>query len=432
MAKTAPQTFRLNQSLFNQRGTYLILSAIVILVIIGFAALGIEIGRWYAIQGELGKAADGAAFAGAKNVDNPNVDLETLAKDVAEANFSPGLLGTDNNPIFNVTENQGRVTVDGTTNSLNPLAPGFNKKYRTTKIGTEGAAKLRRAEIALILDVSGSMYGAIGDLRDGAKLFVENFEDQEDRTKMALLAFASGIEKLYDMDYGYTNQMTTQINGLKASGSTNAEDALGQADALPWENQTGLSQNERTQQAVIFFSDGNPNTFRSRFKRDNSWHEAAGNGYSKKLFAYDKQFQVYTPDFDPKVTGDGLPAGQSACGTTPLTVKWEIFEDPDYGLASGIYPPLEQVDPDSCDGVITDKDLHAYANAIARQMAIDHAASLKARGIAIYTIGLGSVDRIYLAKISSGSKYQFYTSDPKELDSIFQKIANMLKLVLVK
>jgi len=80
----------------NQRGSYFAMSAIALLVIFGFAALGVEAARWYAVQGELAKSIDGAAFAGAKNVNNPNIpDLNLFVEQVAQANFADGLLGTD-------------------------------------------------------------------------------------------------------------------------------------------------------------------------------------------------------------------------------------------------------------------------------------------------------------------------------------------------
>ena len=46
----------------DQRGSYFAMSAIALLVIFGFAALGVETARWYAIQGELAKSIDGAAL----------------------------------------------------------------------------------------------------------------------------------------------------------------------------------------------------------------------------------------------------------------------------------------------------------------------------------------------------------------------------------
>ena len=412
----------------NQRGTYLIFSAIVLLVLIGFAALGVEVGRWYAIQGELSKSIDGAAFAGAKNANNPNIDVEALAQDVAQANFPDGILGTDY-PTFTISQDgKGKVTVDGATNSLNSLAQAVDRKYVKTRIIAEGAAKLRRAEIALVLDVSGSMRNAIGDLRDGAKLFVENFEDQEDRTKMALIIFASGVETLFDLDHGFASNMTTHINGLKAVGGTNAEYAFTKATALPWESQSGVPSNEKNTQAVIFFSDGNPTAFRGEFKRNNTWYEAAVPS-SFRVRDPEAQYEKIADGYLAP-SGDGLPKGDSACGSGQTTVKWKIFEDPDYGVDSNVYPPFNGYDPEHC--TFSKNDLWPYVQAVARQKTLDNAKALKAKGIAIYAIGLGKVDRIFLAEISSGSDFNFYTSDSAELEGIFQKIANKLKLVLVK
>ena len=89
--------------LTDQKGAYFLVSAVVLGVMVGFAALGVEIGRWYSIQAEINKSIDGAAFAGAKNVSNPkfatDADLEAFVLEVAQANFPPGLLDTDT-PVF--------------------------------------------------------------------------------------------------------------------------------------------------------------------------------------------------------------------------------------------------------------------------------------------------------------------------------------------
>ena len=67
------------------------------------------------------------------------------------------------------------------------------------------------------------------------------------------------------MDHGYVSPITSAISGLNANGSTNTEDALAQAAALPWSDQSGVPANERTKQVVVFFSDGNPTAFRGNF-----------------------------------------------------------------------------------------------------------------------------------------------------------------------
>lgn len=225
----------LQNPLHNQHGAYILITALAIVALFGFAALGIEVGRWYTIQGEMSKAIDGAAFAGAKNVNNPNIsDLHGFVQEVAQANFPPGLLGTDT-PSFTVSDDgKGKITVQGSTNSINTLAKVLDESHGTTQIGTNGSAKLRNAEIALVLDVSGSMLGApLSDLKDGSTQFVQNFADQEAMSKFAMITFGTGVMKPFDLDHGYVSPMESAISGLAAGGGTNAEDALAHALALP-------------------------------------------------------------------------------------------------------------------------------------------------------------------------------------------------------
>ena len=193
-----PQPKRPWNPIREQRGSYFAFSALVLFVMFGFAGLGVEAARWYAVQGELAKSIDGAAFAGAANVNNPNIaDLNLFVEQVAQANFGDGLLGTDTAQFVVTPDGLGKITVSGSTNALNTLSQGFDSALDKTYVATSGSAKLRNAEIALILDISGSMGGApLTNLKDGAKGFVDNFEDQENTSKFALITFASGIQKL--------------------------------------------------------------------------------------------------------------------------------------------------------------------------------------------------------------------------------------------
>jgi Flp pilus assembly protein TadG len=420
----------------NQHGAYILITAIAVVVLFGFAALGIEVGRWYAIQGEMSKAIDGAAFAGAKNVNNPNIsDLHGFVQEVAQANFPPGLLGTDT-PAFTVSDDgNGKVIVQGSINSINTLANVLEGNHSTTPIGAAGSAKLRNAEIALVLDVSGSMGGSpLSDLKDGAKQFVENFEDQENDNRFALLTFASGVQKPFDMDHGYVSPITSAIDGLNANGSTNTEDALAQSAALPWTDQSGVPPNERTKQVVVFFSDGNPTAFRGNFVYKNNTYNGVAAKYTNsssflpQLAEPNVQHQFFptsTINNVPK-TGDGKPSGSSACGT--LTVKWEIFSHSTYGL--GNFPATAGLDPEHCQ-ISSPDPLMDYHVWLIKQMAIDNAQTIKNNGIEIYTIGLGDVDPNFLEALSSGPAFAYYTPDSSELAGIFQQIANILKLVLI-
>ncbi len=424
----------------NQQGAYILITGIAVVVLFGFAALGIEVGRWYAIQGEMSKAIDGAAFAGAKNVNNPNItDLHGFVEQVAQANFPPGLLGTDT-PTFVVSDDgNGKVTVQGNTNSINSLSRVVGGGHDTTAIGADGSAKLRNAEIALVLDVSGSMGGSpISDLKDGAKSFVENFTDQQADNRFALLTFATGVQKPFPMDHGYVSPMTSSINGLSAGGGTNAEDALAQALTLPWSDQSGVPPNERTKQVVIFFSDGNPSAFRGQFKHEGvniDGVAALDGGYASvySYMGYPNPQASYENSVRINFTGDGKKTGtscspQKISGVWYYSVKWDIFQDSTYGLNS--FGPTYGMDTEHC-GMNNPTPLGDYVNYLVRQMAIDNAQAIKNNGIEIYTIGLGNIDQNFLSALSSGPKFVYYTPDSSELEGIFQQIANILKLVLI-
>jgi uncharacterized protein YegL len=425
----------LQNPLCNQQGAYILITGITIVALFGFAALGIEVGRWYAIQGEMSKAIDGAAFAGAKNVNNPNItDLHGFVEQVAQANFPPGLLGTDT-PTFLVSDDgNGKVTVQGATNSINSLSRVVEGSHGTTAIAADGSAKLRNAEIALVLDVSGSMGGSpIADLKDGSKKFVENFSDQQADNRFALITFASGVQTPFAMDHGYVSPMTSAINGLNASGGTNAEDALAQALALPWSDQSGVPANERTKQVVVFFSDGNPTAFRGQFRYNGTNYDGVaalgGSSVWLNLGQPGQQFTNYSVD-RVHITGDGKTSGTTSCPTingTKLNVRWDVLTDSTYGKNS--YGPMSGYGTQQCN--IPGAPLAGYLTYLATQMAIDNASAIKAQGIEIYTIGLGNVDPAFLGTLSSGPAFAYYTPDSSELEGIFQQIANILKLVLI-
>ena len=75
----------------DERGAFMVIFALVLLVLLGFTALGIEAGRWYLVRAELAKGVDAAALAAAKNISNPYVDPVTLARGVRQGEF-PGRL----------------------------------------------------------------------------------------------------------------------------------------------------------------------------------------------------------------------------------------------------------------------------------------------------------------------------------------------------
>jgi ornithine carbamoyltransferase len=69
----------------------------------------------------------------------------------------------------------------------------------------------------------------------------------------------------------------------------------------------------------------------------------------------------------------------------------------------------------------------------ASDLATLHAQELKAKGIKIYVIGLGSsneIDAAYLQSLSSGAGFTYIAPTPADLDAIFNKVAKEIKLRL--
>ncbi len=432
----------LRHILADQKGAYFLMSALVLGAMVGFAALGVEIGRWYAIQAEISKSIDGAAFAGAKNVSNqkfPNPsDLEDFVEEVAAANFPPGLLDTGAPTFIADLDANGKVTVNGTVDSNNKLTMIFDSGAAHTTLGESGSAKLRQAEIALILDFSGSMDAPdpqpIVDLRDGATIFVNNFQSFEKDHRFALITFANGVKTPFPMAHDFVQDMTDQIDLLlDPIGGTNAEDAIAQARALPWSpDQMNLPINERTRQVVIFFTDGKPTAFRGGFTRDGTFYDATIPDGSVSLRKHDEYYEYVASNYKAHPSGNGSGNSYKNCVNSDdgsdKDVKWDIFSDVKYGLNSSVYPPFNGAGVNDC---FKRSQLQPYVTAVSRQKAIDNMEDLKGDGIEVYTIGLGDADENLLKSMATDHDHAFFANSSAELQGIFQEIANELKLILV-
>ena len=78
----------------NERGAVIVTFTIILVTLIGFLALGMEVGQWYLVRAQLSRAVDAAALAGARNISNPFVSPATLVTEYANENFPQGSLGT--------------------------------------------------------------------------------------------------------------------------------------------------------------------------------------------------------------------------------------------------------------------------------------------------------------------------------------------------
>jgi hypothetical protein len=408
---------------------------------------------------------DAAALVGAKNLSNPYVNLETLVKEFAEENFTESYLGTQGRSCaVDVTETtKGKITVTGSSSSPGIIARLFG--VDTVPVSSSAVAAKKEVEIMMVLDRSGSMSGTkLRALKNAALSFLSYFEDTQNKDKAGLISFATGVTVDRELDNNFVDAMTTKINALSATGSTNAEDALDQCDDTTDRNdkttttltdQTGVPGDQRVQQYVVFFTDGMPTAFRSKFTYNGTDYDAVVCGsYNYCLDVLDELYNRYsgaTLNIDPRITGDGKRTtgsdkttcencvkkntghgqghgqGQQEECTAYLNTRWQVLEGP-YG--TGMEQQYCNYDPDSS---YIEDTLADFICSTAKQMAIDHAQELKDKYVKIYIIGLGDdVDKDFLGQVASGENYEYYAPTSEELDAVFNAIAKEIKLRLVQ
>ena len=462
----------MKRTIDNQRGAFVVIFALSLLVLLGFVALGIEGGRWYLVRAELAKGVDAACLVGAKNISNPFVTPTTLAEEFGRENFEAGYVGTPASGAGSVRftatmVESDKISVTGNVDATAILARifGFNR----IPVAATGVAQKKEVEIMIILDRSGSMAGSkMTALKTAAKSFLAHFQDTQNKDKVGLISFASTVKYEWDLQNNfYTTANIGKIDNMNASGGTNMESALDAADGWTdrtstvsgsnvissatgashtgFTDQTGIPGSNRVQQFVVFFSDGQPTCFGGNFRfrgsdftatacaTDNcrTWQTSAlwenlnkpNPGCEGTSSCYLDNSSSYTL---PLPTGTGQTA-QCCRGWTCYsnTIRWYLFDTRPVSGYTAQYCGIPSSQFNGYSG---------YMCSTARDLATQHAQELKSKGIKVYVIGLGSsneIDAAYLQSLSSGSGFIYIAPTAADLQDLFNKVAKDIKLRLV-
>jgi Flp pilus assembly protein TadG len=442
----------MHNAISNQRGAIIVIFALTLVALIGFAALGIEVGQWYITQAELSKAVDAASLSGAANISNPYITVTSLAQDFGMANFQAGYLdtpgtGTGTVTFTAATSPGGILTVTGQTNAMAILSHIFGINY--VAVNSVGAAQKNNVQIMLVLDRSGSMAGSPEtDLQNAAKAFIAYYEGTQNVDQIGLVTFATSVTVNYPLGINFYTPILNALNAMQATGATNTEDALAQAGAnLP--DQTQVSPANRVQQYIVFFTDGHPTAFRSTFTENGTPYDAVvcstGNCDSNSDSLYSEMGSpniendwFNTNTLSPSPTGDGKPAGTTVCAAekqypnSKINTEWGSFASyPISGLGAVSYPTYCSNNNSQLLTLLNGQN--GYICQTAHQMAIDKVNALKARGVQFYAIGYGNqIDSTFLGEVASGSNYLFITPDSNQLQSILSEIAKDIELRLIQ
>lgn len=179
------------------------LSAVVLMLGIGAA---VDIGRWLHARDKTLAAIDAAVLAGARalQLDDADTDVAVAqAQKFYDENVTKRLPVTDDTVTFGVADDGQSVTASGSAYIKTPFLQFANIdklpliSTATAEFSSAGYGTSEDLEIALMLDVTGSMQGQkLADLKKSAKDLIEIIETQSGSgytTKMALVPFSEDI-----------------------------------------------------------------------------------------------------------------------------------------------------------------------------------------------------------------------------------------------
>lgn len=158
----------------DQRGAFAPIFGLLLIPLIGFMGLAIDTSRYYAVMQQLQQCIDSAVLAGGRSISSP--DRDTIIQNYFDNNWKTGRYGAIPSALtINANVATGKITVSATADVpllLMPVLLGYDEAV----VGA--VSEITRTdstlEAALVLDISGSMFGSkIAALRTASKLLVD-------------------------------------------------------------------------------------------------------------------------------------------------------------------------------------------------------------------------------------------------------------------
>ncbi len=191
-----------------QKGTVAITFALSIVPICVAAGAAIDFARYVAVETQLGAALDAASLAAAAASGKTDAQREQIGKDVFAANIEGGAatgLATNLSLKAKGKSIVGEVHADMTTTLMAVVGVTNVDVAARSEVGIPSPKK---AEVAMVLDYSGSMADAAGGqikyiaMRDAATKLIDTLtKDDPTKVKFALVPFSHQVYTTLPSDY---------------------------------------------------------------------------------------------------------------------------------------------------------------------------------------------------------------------------------------
>jgi hypothetical protein len=402
------------------------------------SALAVDVGFAYVTKARLVKAVDAACLIGMTGLAQGQTTAQTLATNSFNANYAvSGLDYSTPSVSVSFTTNAGQEVVNVTgTATIRTIFMSLLPGYRTLTVNASAQALRGNLAMTVVLDRSGSMStnGGEAALKSAVPTFVDYFNNTTDQ--VAMVSFASNATTDFAIASQFQSTISTKVSNLTFAGGTFGPGGLTLAKTQ--EDSVVPTQGENLVKVVVYFTDGLVNEVQDTF--------ACNAPLGNTLYNY-----------------GGYDAGN------PATTHFDFFNPADgtdwsteysqqgWGLDNNGYPPHDA--SHDCKPVTKfpsqqygDQETFSRTNitAEAQYRALQTANALRAEGVYVYSIGLGSdPSQTFLQEIANDPASPTYNSSQpqgiavfapdcpsstctQELQQVFQTIAAKILLRLTQ
>lgn len=430
-----------------RRGFVQMFGALVLsFILIPAAGLAVDVGMMYLVQTLLSAASDGAALAGARAFSRGSDDAqqranaEATANAYLRANFPSGYMWSTDLTVNSqaATEADHVRSLTTTTSVRLPLI--FLRVFRTesTLVSTTSKATRRDANVMIILDRSTSLQPVGTQLRNAAINFVNKFA--EGRDNLGLLTFATSSRVDNALSTTFKTAVTNTLNQVSFTGYTNSAQALWRGyDALVALNQPGALN------AIVFFTDGQPTAVTEDFPiKPLPGDTCTPKTQTGVVISTPGAVYTYQAPAQPIASDMTLISGTSHCSQpsvshiqyAPLLDHWSnSLTATGYKSVSYSGAGLNISSGSNVQNFSTNAADHA-ALRVRRGDPDPDQAGQSLSGVVIYTIGLGSVDQVFMKRVANDAslspnpvaagangKYE-NAGDASQLNDAFARVAS--------
>lgn len=450
-------------------GNFIVMAGVVLAVLAMAVGFAVDIGQMMNARSALSSAIDAAVTSTARDLTTgtaTEAEATKIIKIYLDANSTGGVLANNQIVIDKVILDRTKYTLEVSAHADVPLyfpLFGMEKTRRVSQTG-KGVYSFRQLEIAMMLDLTGSMKDGtkVRDLKNAAKDAIDTiFRDQSPtrpRVRVALIPYANAVN---------VGRSLAASSVFIENSEGDRKQALGNAIQRPAANTSNSTNNPYNcateRKGDYQYTDDGPGL--SMVNRDIFITSFSGGsaGFSASIMCPKAEIMPLTSDAQAlKSRIDAFEFEGGTAGHIGVQWSWYLLS-PNW---AGALPEAQRpMDYDRTkigkyailmtDGLFnlsyfdasTDRGVYKDGKAPPRDAAIKLCEGMRAKGIEIYTIGFDLYNRDIsadsrakaidllqkCASPDSGGKHFFDASTGPELKAAFDKIAsNMNKLALTK